>query len=378
MFENIKEIILVLFLILIILIAIKLKYFHTFQIYWINHNNMKEEFLGGNDKKNARKKILMDEYNNFQKSKAYLDKLNHLIYNKYKLYEANNILERWILSSINFEKDIPIMEQESTKKMIEEFIEKNIVNKEDAHTFVKIILEQKPRIEKGYIPYKIYDDGTIKMGNFVKKISKNRLKLLRRKGSDYDIVRASLRYAAVISGGQQWNIPCKVYETLVNNYQFEIEGFASPFNSQIIRFGDDKKFCSLFLDTDEVFGSVGNFFNYNFVGKRATINPPYVLSIMEKAIDKVFETINAAKRDQKETLLFITVPNWTDTNYYSRLINNSNKHIRLEKNKYYYENSNKEDEKILAKFDSSVFIMSYPENLSSRINENDILKSFSP
>ena len=51
-----------------------------------------------------------------------------------------------------------------------------------------------------------------------------------------------------------------------------MECFASPLNCYCPRF------CSAFPDTDSVFGSVGSFFDFEFVEGSFEANPPFVVS----------------------------------------------------------------------------------------------------
>ena len=185
-----------------------------------------------------------------------------------------------------------------------------------------------------------------------------------------------LRYSSMLIGSQNWNIPYNVYKILVDKYKITIEGFSSPINSQIMYFGKDKQFGSLFIDTDKIFGSIGNIFDQNLVGKCFTLNPPYVLDVMDKCADKAIETIDTAKKNNKPTFIFLTVANWIGAYYYEKLKKHKlSKHIILEKYKHYYENSNDDDNKIIAKFDSSIFILSYGYNYE---NYDDIIKAFIP
>ena len=108
-------------------------------------------------------------------------------------------------------------------------------------------------------------------------------------------------------------------------------------NSQIIKFGKHK-FGSLFKDVDKVFGSIGNIFEQNLVGKISTLNPPFVIDIMDDAVDKAIETMNQAKKDNIPTTIFMIVPNWIDAEYYKKLDEIKEKtKILLTKYTYYYD-----------------------------------------
>lgn len=91
------------------------------------------------------------------------------------------------------------------------------------------------------------------------------------------------------------------------------------------------------------------------------INPPYVLDIMDRAVAKCIETMANAEASNLPTRLFITVPDWLDTTYYktltdSRFLEHSIHHTA---GKYYYEDSNSDDIRITATFNTTMFVLSY-------------------
>lgn len=273
-----------------------------------------------------------------------------------KSYEALNILERWILSGANFgaeDRDSPV-----TRKMKSELAEKRIVTGAAADELLDKLASVKPLIAPAENPAIV--DGKVIYGDFVHVLSRDRLKILRAKAADIDIIRAVLRYASMSLGSQQWNIPFGVYKVLVEKYRADVEAFASPFNSQIIRFPRGG-FCSLFPDTDKVFGSVGNFFDYNLAGHVAVVNPPYILDMLTAATDKCIADISGAENSNRGTRFFITVPDWTDADYYSKLSGSKylETAIHLKSGEYYYEDSNNLDVRIPARFNTTLFILSW-------------------
>ena len=135
----------------------------------------------------------------------------------------------------------------------------------------------------------------------------------------FAVVRVALRYAAAASGGQQLGLPRAHYEALyaagVRN-----EGFASPINSRLLPLQKyDTAFCSLFPDTDRLFGSMGRFFDLeveNMVGFPGgwTINPPYIEKIMEATSDKVQKLLALADTTKGDPLqIFYLLPAWDDS-----------------------------------------------------------------
>ena len=82
---------------------------------------------------------------------------------------------------------------------------------------------------------------------------------------------------------------------------------------------------------------------------------------MDDAVDKAIETMNQAKKDNIPTTIFMIVPNWIDAEYYKKLDEIKEKtKILLTKYTYYYENSNDDDRKVMATFNSTIFILRYP------------------
>ena len=105
-----------------------------------------------------------------------------------------------------------------------------------------------------------------------------------------------LRYKSIGIGGQQWNMPFANYKYLNNKYDLSVEGFASPINSQLIRISPEKKFCSIFYDTDHWFGSLGSFFDLDISDKSICVNPPYMELIMVKTVFKILKLVVSIAR----------------------------------------------------------------------------------
>lgn len=276
-----------------------------------------------------------------------------------KNYEAMNILERWILSTINFAKNKTgkeLINHDITKKMVSELVDKGIYDQPTAEKMAQLVCLSNPPVERKKLKVSI-EKQYVNVGNYSRRLSQERIDLLRKFGNDEQIAIMCLRYSSLVAGSQQWNIPAAVYEVLVNTFKITIEGFASPINSQIIRY-PNTKFCSLFPDIDGPFGSVGDFFEYDFVGTRAAINPPYILDIMNATAEKVVATMETAESKNEPTLLFVTVPNWTNTKYGEVLEAKCTESL-VKKGGYYYENSNNDDTEIRANFGSTMFIFAY-------------------
>lgn len=146
--------------------------------------------------------------------------------------------------------------------------------------------------------------------------------LKRAKNADpvATLVRALLRYEAALSGSQQLGLPRKLYEKI---YDLGIrnEGFASPFNSRMIVLNKpDTMFCSLFLDTDAPFGSLGPFqlIDMELHPGGWTINPPFIETIMDITVDKLIDTLDNNKID-----ILVLLPSWDSAESINIAINSS-------------------------------------------------------
>lgn len=184
------------------------------------------------------------------------------------------------------------------------------------------------------------------------------------------IARMLMRYSSIASGGQHWNIPYAVYQRLVEAHGLAVEGFASPVNSQTMRWrhkadshlrvAHPTGFCSLFPDVDKPFGSLGSHFDYDFAGTTSTIFPPGTLDIMDTVVRRCVKTLDRAAVAGTPTRMFFEMPDWTDTYYFREL--STSKYLeasfQLRSNEYYFENSNDGDTVIPARFPSSFFVLS--------------------
>lgn len=312
------------------------------------------------------------------------DKQNQLAKNfdAKKAYEFRNILERWNLSRENFGIKIALekmINEIFEKELVETFDEIGILAKKVAEIYVEqIFTTPKIIISKAIVS----NDGTIKYDNYERRVSPNRVKLLRKAFNKYgkgnfeqETCLMSMRYSRMVPGSQQWNLPKAVYEVLVKNYGVEIEGFASPFNSQMMEYGG--KFCSLFFDVDQNFGSAGDFFECSLVGKKSVINPPYIIDILNDVVEEVIGECQKAQNKSVETIMFITVADWTDADFYQKLDSSQFliDKLTMEPLRHYYENSNDNDRKIISKFRSSMFILG--TGVTKKYNFQNIKKVWS-
>lgn len=317
-------------------------------------------------------KTISKEYNRYITNKSILDIFHKCCISTKQKYEMKNIVERWLLSKCQSFAS----EYEFDKKMLEEISEKKIAENDNIMDLVKQKINEFENFE--YIPenhnieileakdikdsnkYKI-----IKYKNFEKRISTERFNILMKYGTPKQILIAALRYESVINTSQQWHISLDCYREYIEKYDVDIEGFASPFNSQILLLHSNPKFCSLFKDTDEIFGSLGDFFNQTFINHSVSVNPPFIISILDKMADKCIKECELAENTNNKVRFFIIMAAWRDSYAYKTLTYSKYMKymIELYPNKHFYNDSNYleygEPKKIIAKFSSVIFVLSY-------------------
>ena len=172
--------------------------------------------------------------------------------------------------------------------------------------------------------------NTFMCGRFKFELPSFRIEALEKRGSLEEIITMILRYQCMVARGNHWNIPLKFYKYLYENEGVRIEGFSSPLNSQLMLLGDDVQFCSLFPDTDKVFGSIGSFFDLD-EPEAISVSPPYTEKLINECIIKSLEW--------KNTRLYYNVPMWTDMPGYDMLDKTAAKKNVYYAGQFYYENN---------------------------------------
>lgn len=296
-----------------------------------------------------------------------------------KIYENKNIIERFVLECINhgispnsivkpqgtlesieslepvdpidmeqykrylfFNKDLSneavMKETPYFKKMISEYIEKKFRYTPDKlQQLLKIISNANYKYMKtvqtlnsnrnkpGYFSdiscsllvnetenYIIRYRGYTRVINF-----KRYAKLIRNydRPFPFDIVRMLLRYSIFDMSNQQWSIGVNLYDEISNQLDIGFEMFSSPLNFNM------NMFCSLFLDTDKTFGSVGSFYNITIdkilnLGLRGVFyNPPYLPLLMATTTRMCINLLNKMHELGTDFTIVSFLPNWTDADY---------------------------------------------------------------
>ena len=158
----------------------------------------------------------------------------------------------------------------------------------------------------------------IKYRDYIKIIDINRYyKLMKNydKPFPYNIIHMVLRYSIFDTSSQQWSIGIDLYENISYLFDISFETFASPLNFNMNRF------CSIFYDTDKIFGSVGSFYNLTSEKlimqniKGVFFNPPYLPILMKKCALQCLTILDEMNKNNKDFTIFSFLPNWEDADY---------------------------------------------------------------
>jgi hypothetical protein len=299
-------------------------------------------------------------YNELNETMKYKDLLKKFIELSLKYFSKNifenkkgynitlaNILSSWVFSQYqikyngffpvysNFNLIIDIFKdlsqiKDSNKYLFLELEFKTFYNsiKNKKYTFnenIQIFSKKKKINNKLYIIYnnelKILSNNYYKLKNFYN----GETKLF-----DFYIWVLLLRYEILGSNNHQLGISPIIINNLKNDFNLIHELFASPINCTL------NSYCSIYVDVEKYFGSVGNFFNYDLKSGFYTFNPPYQVDIIEKGFNKLFEYLD---KDEKYGF-FITVPIWdnegkSNFNYNEKVIyNDFDIMYKVKKSKY--------------------------------------------
>jgi hypothetical protein len=91
--------------------------------------------------------------------------------------------------------------------------------------------------------------------------------------------------------------------------------FASPLNFNM------NMFCSIFLDTDKIFGSVGSFYNLSIDRllnqniKGVFFNPPYLPILMNYTTKICINLLEKMENENTDFTVISFLPNWADADY---------------------------------------------------------------
>jgi hypothetical protein len=226
----------------------------------------------------------------------------------------------------------------------------------------------------------------IKYRDYIKIIDLNRYyKLMKNyeRPFPYDMIRMILRYSIFDTSSQQWSIGIDLYENISELFDISFETFASPLNFNMYRF------CSIFYDTDNLFGSVGSFYNLNCENlllqniKGVFFNPPYLPILMKKCSLQCLKLLNEMNNKKKDFTIFSFLPNWNDAEYIQSLIQSKYMVEYKIVNKGNYVLQEKDKGKLITgTFDLLVIVLNSSKNkwnddkkLEMKTNFNTIIKN---
>lgn len=300
--------------------------------------------------------------------------------------EALNVLERYLLTcSEDFSQgdDDPIFsvrkldkDYQAFKQMTKEFADKRL--KFDTSIMENEIISWLNRTEDEICPTPILRDNILVVPGFLTHcFPSSRLEaiLAAIKAPDnykvHILATVFLRYECILQRGSHWTNPLEMYCSLVEDYGFDTEGFASPFNSQVVQLRKNIEFCSLYYDTDHIFGSMGSFFNVkSFVGRSVAVCPPYIESIFDEIVKVVKRDCEEAVRTNQSVRFFIGVAGWDDAKSIQTL--DAYEHtLFVIKKPHMYFTDNKTDSTILNSFPNHYYMVSvnHPEREYLKIYE---------
>ena len=163
----------------------------------------------------------------------------------------------------------------------------------------------------------------IRYRDYYKTISVNRYyKLIKNydKPYPYDIIRMLLRYSIFDLSSQQWSIGDNLYEDISEIFNISFEMFASPLNFNM------NMFCSIFYDTDHIFGSVGSFYSLDVEKlliqniKGVFFNPPYLPLLMNNCTIQCLNILDKMNILGVDFTIVSFLPNWDDADYIKNFI----------------------------------------------------------
>ena len=246
-------------------------------------------------------------------SKIYYFEKMILEYNEKKIKISTEIITMIIKEFINAETQF-IKINDEFHKMINKLIMNKDINKD--------INKQINKQNDCSITFN-NNNFTIKYKDYIKVIDDKRYyKLIKNyeKPFPFNMIHMLLRYSIFDTSSQQWSIGIDLYETISELFDISFETFASPLNFNMYRF------CSLFYDTDSIFGSVGSFYNLTCEHlllnniKGVFFNPPYLPILMEKCSLQCLNLLDEMNKKHKDFTVFSFLPNWTDADYIKSLI----------------------------------------------------------
>ncbi|KAI2513234.1 Phosphorylated CTD interacting factor 1 WW domain [Fragilaria crotonensis] len=163
-----------------------------------------------------------------------------------------------------------------------------------------------------------------------------------------------IRYDMLQGAGLQAALQGAVFDVLLRLYGCNLECFASPLNCRY------ERFFSAFPDTDAPFGSLGSFFDHDFLqGGCYQANPPFVARFIHAMYLKMEQSLS----DCEEPLMFIVfIPAWNETSGWKALRESPHlqRYVLVDQSAHYYTEGTQHRRKAskrIASFNTSVFFL---------------------
>lgn len=239
----------------------------------------------------------------------YFDNLKETLYDYISIYEIENKDEKVnkIISDLtnNYKK---VLLNLSKYKNIDD---KNIILSKNSYfesrdgkliEFIKFNINHKIKI----FNFKLNNilKNIIIPKNVYVKIKKKINKKYKHLDKDKWIWIILFRYQLLSSNNNQLAVLPNVIKKMETDFNLKFETFGSAINT------NTKNFCSLYYDIEKYFGSMGNFFNTNFLEGCFSFNPPYQKDIIDKGIKKILTCLNDSEILDLKLTFLITIPIW--------------------------------------------------------------------
>ena len=202
-------------------------------------------------------------------------------------------------------------------------------------------------------------------GSYSRDVPAARLKLLTDMAGQDAVLKMMLRYMSIISSSQHWAAPIEYFRTLYS-MGVRFESFASPLNSVFIRPEfKETHICTLFPDTDAPFGSIGGFFQTDFLSywkpnepPIVVVGPPYTDELILNIARRMIDHCERAAAENKAIRFILTHSNSWDYSEGFKLIAGSKwlefDHMFKKGHHYYVD---ERDKPVTAQFDTRLFVM---------------------
>lgn len=265
---------------------------------------------------------LQSEFNNTVLARKLLAVMKSFAKNAKAEYELRNIMERFLLTCVNT-TEFPLILSDAITSNDKAF-SKLRSELDEKKKFVKASSAKIVHAINAAIASYTDDDGAIAVcgadgrgrGVVTFTTVRNQIKIpITPRIADlieiHDPSEMLLRYETILAGSQHWGMSQAVFDRLYAA-GVRLEGFGSPVNTRTLH--TDANFCSVFLDTDEPFGSVGNFFDVPLhEHSSVAINPPFIETIMEAMAVRCNESLKMCETAGTDQTIYVYLPAWDDS-----------------------------------------------------------------